>query len=466
MDSTRGLRRQVTACIIANQGLFLIGINLGWSSAVNEHLLSGVLGYKYTQDQLSWAVSLLDLGTVFAPLPTGYLMNKIGRKFTFLLIASLFTLSWCLKVISVQPGFLYAAQILAGVARGVGLTVTPMYSGEIAETGLHGMLSTIFKLMFYSGMLLMIIVAPYMNYTTISYMGLTFSLLFFFSLFYIPDTPYYYCAVKKEREAFQSLKWLRNQDKTENASVLNKELAMIKVAIEKVMGEDSGFRGLIMKPSNRRALFIVLGLFILQRMIGLNTIIGYGSITLPKGHPFITPQTGMISFVVALFISSALIALFIDRIGTKPLLISSSIGCGFCTSVIAVYYWCDRTNGKAAVAGFFWVPYLFFVLEAFVFSIGVGVVPTVYLSQLFPINVVGQASAASVIVASFVTFVINKAYFYVGVQFGIFMMYVFFSMSAFGCAAFTHFFAIETRKKRDAEIVPVGSVIETASARK
>lgn len=85
---------------------------------MNEHLLSGVLGYKYTQDQLSWAVSLLDLGTVFAPLPTGYLMNKIGRKFTFLLIASLFTLSWCLKVLSVQPGFLYAAQILAGVARG------------------------------------------------------------------------------------------------------------------------------------------------------------------------------------------------------------------------------------------------------------------------------------------------------------------------------------------------------------
>jgi SP family facilitated glucose transporter-like MFS transporter 8 len=51
-----------------------------------------------TRDQGSWIVSLLGVGGILAPIPTGHLVNKIGRKTMLLLSALPFIVSWLLMI--------------------------------------------------------------------------------------------------------------------------------------------------------------------------------------------------------------------------------------------------------------------------------------------------------------------------------------------------------------------------------
>jgi len=65
-----------------------MGTVLGWTSPSQEKILSGeVFNFDVTLDDFQWIGSVVNLGAALSCLPTGFLVDLIGRKNTMLVIS-------------------------------------------------------------------------------------------------------------------------------------------------------------------------------------------------------------------------------------------------------------------------------------------------------------------------------------------------------------------------------------------
>jgi SP family facilitated glucose transporter-like MFS transporter 8 len=72
-------------------GGFALGNVLSWTSPTQ-----GVLEEKLGTNSWAWVGALMALGAAVAVLPVGYLIDKIGRKYTMLGLVLPFTAGWAL----------------------------------------------------------------------------------------------------------------------------------------------------------------------------------------------------------------------------------------------------------------------------------------------------------------------------------------------------------------------------------
>lgn len=76
----------------------MVGNNFGWSSFASLQFLEGTAGFSVTKGEFSLVESLLAFGAAVSCLPTGYVMDKFGRKKVLLGLAPIFLLGWCLLI--------------------------------------------------------------------------------------------------------------------------------------------------------------------------------------------------------------------------------------------------------------------------------------------------------------------------------------------------------------------------------
>lgn len=72
-------------------GGFALGNVLSWTSPTQ-----GVLEDKLGTNSWAWVGALMALGAAVAVIPIGYLIDKIGRKYTMLGLVLPFTAGWAL----------------------------------------------------------------------------------------------------------------------------------------------------------------------------------------------------------------------------------------------------------------------------------------------------------------------------------------------------------------------------------
>lgn len=88
----------------------MMGMFVGWSSAVLATLRSPDSEVRLSDAQLSWTVSVLYIGSTLSPVPTGWLMDVLGRKYTLMLLASTAIASWAILVLVQDPTGIYVAR--------------------------------------------------------------------------------------------------------------------------------------------------------------------------------------------------------------------------------------------------------------------------------------------------------------------------------------------------------------------
>lgn len=98
--------------LLATLGLFMMGMFVGWSSAVLATLRSPDSEVRLSDAQLSWTVSVLYIGSTLSPVPTGWLMDVLGRKYTLMLLASTAIASWAILVLIQDPTGIYVARYI------------------------------------------------------------------------------------------------------------------------------------------------------------------------------------------------------------------------------------------------------------------------------------------------------------------------------------------------------------------
>ena len=211
-------------------------------------------------------------------------------------------------------------------------------------------------------------------------------------LFFVPESP----------------RWLAKQEKTEEAkNILEKiggayhaeqELAEIKNAVE----QESGSLTQLFKGKMLTALLIGVTLAVCQQATGINVFLYYA----PKifaNMGFGTSAALYQTIIVgAVNLSFTIIAIWtVDKLGRKPLMLVGSLGMAVSMFIIggAAYY--NNTNT--------WV--LIFILGYIAcFALSLGPVVWVYLSEIFPTKIRGQAMSIATFALWIACFIISQTF--------------------------------------------------------
>lgn len=82
--------------------LMLAGITLGWSSPMIQYIANGKSPVHMSSEQESWMVTFIDIGNIIVSIPSGILMNYLGRKYTLYLSIPLAMAGWMLILTAQQ----------------------------------------------------------------------------------------------------------------------------------------------------------------------------------------------------------------------------------------------------------------------------------------------------------------------------------------------------------------------------
>ncbi|MGL6196115.1 MAG: sugar porter family MFS transporter, partial [Thermoguttaceae bacterium] len=318
-------------CLVAALGGFLFGFDTGVVSGTTESLEKL---YNLTPVTKGWFVGSALWGCVLGALLAGTLADKFGRKPVLVLASILFFIS------AVGCGFppnyplLVVARFVGGLGVGVASMIAPLYISEIAPANHRGRLVAIFQfaiviglsLSYYSNALILTISTNYPE--TAQKLGLSLilveqnwrgmflaetipALLFFFSIFLIPESPRFLAKIGKWEKTLDIMK------KIHGTQTAEKEVAEIKNSLNEETGKISELFG-----KYKFGLLIAVLLMFFSQFTGINVIMYYG--------PEVFKAAGFsesFSFWIQSIVGTAnivftVIALWkVDSLGRKPLMI-------------------------------------------------------------------------------------------------------------------------------------------------
>ena len=426
----------------------MMGMFLGWPSPVLQKITSPTSEVYLTSDQISWMISVLYIGSTLSPIPTGWMTNCLGRKMTFMVLASVAITSWLFLIAVQNPTGIYIARFLGGMWGGSAYTIAPLYLCEITEPKVRGAINALFTLLAYCGIMFEYCIGPHVSFTLLSILSALIPIFFVIALVWIPESPYYYLMKNNAKGAGTSLMWLRCK---ENIVDVEEELTSIQRAVILDMQNRGTFRDLVSTPANIRALLIVEIAAILQRMSGISVIMAYASTAIPQ-TPYLTSNDCAIILCFVWIIFGVVSTLLVDKLGRRPLLAMSCAGCGIATGCLAVWFYLQDNNMNVLQEKYSLFPFACFIMYGIFFPIGLGCVPSMVQGEMFPANTRSLASGVTSTVISLTSFITNKMYQSIGDWYGLYINYVIFSVCSFCGVYFSLNTLLETRGKTLQEI--------------
>lgn len=379
------------------------GILFGYDTAV----ISGTTEIVKNQFQLTdmmegWYVGCALIGSICGVLVAGTLSDYLGRKLTMLISAALFSISAIGCAVCGTFDALVAYRIIGGVGIGIVSIVSPIYISEVSPARIRGTLVSLYQLAVTAGFLLAYLANWLIDSNIDSSLvtgdaGLTLwqkmmnteawrgmlgsetlpALLFFFIIFFIPESP----------------KWLIVNGKLDKASaVLSKIYASEKEVKEEIEttrnslnGETKGKWADLLKPGILTAVIAGSAIAILGQFMGVNAVLYYG----PKifaDAGFDNPMFSTVLVGVVNCVTTVLAVFIIDRVGRKQLIYWGVSGMILCLVAIGTYFAWGQQLGLGN--GFMLT---FFLAYVFCTAISICAIVFVLLSEMYPNSVRGRA---------------------------------------------------------------------------
>lgn len=328
--------------LVAALGGFLFGFDSGVINGTVEALQSE---FGSNDVGTGFNVASMLLGCAVGAFFAGNIADRFGRRPAMIITGIAFIISaWGSGISGSSPEFVFF-RIIGGLAVGAASILAPAYISEIAPPSIRGKLATLQQLMIVTG-LFMAFVSNYfiagsagsaeevfmMGFEAWQWMYWVEILpasLFLIALFFIPESPRYLVAAKKEDEARSVINSLSTAQNTDE------KIADIRSTLK---GGRPSMSDLLHKHTGNvhPLVWVGLGLAALQQFTGINVVFYYGA-TLWQAAGF-TESVSLLSNVVTGVVNIAFtfvaIAL-VDRLGRKPLLLIGALGQAVMLAVLA-----------------------------------------------------------------------------------------------------------------------------------
>lgn len=428
--------------VLAALGGFLFGYDTGIISVANPYIAKSLHFGSFGE---SWTVGALLLGAISGAALSGWTADAFSRKWTKLASGTIYALAALGSAFAPTLITLCTARYVLGFAVGTASFVSPMYISEQSPRRLRGAMTTFNQVMVTLGILIAYIAGFALkgfdhNWRWMLGFGALPGVALAIGMILVPHTPRWLVEKDRRDEAETVLTHSRNND----------EVAAELDDIEEVSRAQEGLRVRDLLSRRIRPLLVVgVGLAVFQQVLGINTVIYYGTTILHyMGYPLgasvgETVYLGIINWVFAL-----IAVLLLDRVGRRPLLLVGTVGQVLGLSALGFFFHQSpafiRANPEMGVAS------VMFYLAAF--EISLGPIFWLMIAEIFPLRVRPKAMAAATMANWTFNFLIS--YFFLDMtkgigRDGVFWMYAFFGL---GALAFFFFKVPETKERSLEEI--------------
>jgi sugar porter (SP) family MFS transporter len=371
---------ELTAGIAALAGL-LFGFDTG--------IISGAILFIKNEFHLAplteeFLVSAALIGAVCGCVLSGRVTDAIGRRSTILITAGVFSVGSVLSAIAPNVGLLVVGRLAVGLAIGVASYTAPLYIGEIAPPNLRGGLVTLNQLAITIGILLSYVVdalfAPHQGWRWMLASGVLPAIALELGVVFLPESPRWLLLHGFKERAKETLARIRATEDN-------------RAEIEEILEHAQTGRGKIadlLRPMSMRVIFLGAGLAVIQQVTGINTVIYYAP-TIFQAAGFQSAQAsitatagvGLVNVIMTI-VSIPLV----DRLGRRPLLLTSLTGMLISLVSLAIGF----ALGGPALR---WIGVLSLAVYIASFAIGLGPVFWLLISEIFPLNIRGQAASVA-----------------------------------------------------------------------
>ncbi|KAG8370099.1 hypothetical protein BUALT_Bualt14G0082300 [Buddleja alternifolia] len=372
---------------VAVCGSFEFGSCVGYSSPTQSAIREDL---NLTLSQYSMFGSIITIGAMFGAITSGRIADLIGRKGAMRMSAIFCIMGWLAVYFSMGAWSLDVGRFFTGYGIGIFSYVVPVFIAEIAPKNLRGGLATLNQLMIVCGASIAYVLGTVVTWRTLALTGLLPCLVLLLGLFFIPESPRWLAKVGRKKEFELALRKLRG----ENADV-SQESAEIQASIDSLQDLPKVRMMDLFDAKYMRPLIVGVGLMVFQQFGGINGIGFYSSETFVAAG-FSSGKIGTIAFAIIQVPVTVLGAILMDKSGRRPLLMVSAAG---------TFLGCILTGASFFLKGqalfLEWVPILAvsgILVYIAAFSIGMGPVPWVIMSEVFPIHVKGVAGSMVVLV--------------------------------------------------------------------
>ncbi|KAG5587595.1 hypothetical protein H5410_048029 [Solanum commersonii] len=377
---------------VAVCGSFAFGSCAGYSSPIQSAIREDL---NLSIAEFSLFGSILTFGAMIGAITSGPIADYIGRKGAMRMSGGFCVAGWLAIYFAQGVLALDIGRLATGYGMGVFSYVVPVFIAEIAPKDLRGALTTINQLMICCGVSVSFIIGTMMTWRTLALTGLIPCVILIFGLFIIPESPRWLAKIGHQKEFELALHKLRGKD-----ADISEEAAEIKDYIETLEKLPKVNLFDLFQRRYSSSLIVGVGLMVFQQFGGINGICFYtGSIFESSGFP---SDIGTIIYAIIQVPITALGAALIDRAGRKPLLLVSGTGLviGCVLTGVSFYLKLNCLNQghdiAIKVAPILAVTGILVYIGSF--SVGMGAVPWVVMSEIYPINIKGAAGSLATLV--------------------------------------------------------------------
>ncbi|XP_055691157.1 facilitated trehalose transporter Tret1-like [Lutzomyia longipalpis] len=193
-------------------GLFM-GLYVGWTSPMvtifsskeETPLPSGPM----TQTEISLMSSLLYIGAIIGAFLSGWLANRIGRKWGIFISMVPQIFANVLIIVAEEPILLLLARTVNGFVVGVANVVLPIFLSEISEDSLKTTIGLFSGIIFNIGIFLGKFLTGFFGIYAVPIFTFPLTVIFIGAFFICPDTPEYLLLRNRLQDAEKSLKFYR-----------------------------------------------------------------------------------------------------------------------------------------------------------------------------------------------------------------------------------------------------------------
>jgi sugar porter (SP) family MFS transporter len=394
------MNRKLTPWMLGVAGVtFLAGLLFGYDQGV----ISGALPLLQADLDLSTleseiVTSWVTLGALFGALVAGGTADRIGRRWTAVGAGVLFAVGAVVEAAAPGAGVLTVGRVITGLGVGFASVVAPLYAAEMAPKRLRGR--------FVSTYQLAITVGIFLAYLADDALTGSDRWRLMFALAVIPGVALAIGFLVMPESARWLLKVGRRDDaraslvKVDGGELADAELATLETDLADEAREGQASWAEVFSPALRHALFVGIGLAVLQQVTGINAIIYYANeIFAEAGFTTAEEQAKATLYavgatnVLATFVAVA----WVDRFGRRPLMFTGLVGMTVSLAAVGLSFAALGNEPEGAtstsVGGIVTVLALVVFIASFAFSLG----PIVWtlISEIYPNRVRGRAIAVA-----------------------------------------------------------------------
>jgi len=348
-------------------------------------------------------VSVVLIGAMIGAIVGGAIADRIGRRATLVWAGGIFIAGSVLAPLSGSVLVLIVARAIIGIGIGFTSVTAPVYVSELAPPQSRGMLIGLYQFALTVGIALANLVGYWLAvqqaWRLMFGIAVVPTVFFLGVILTVPESPRWLFAHGRPKEAAAVLRIYTDEMGAQR--FLDDIEQGLKMPMEQRWSA-------LWSPAVRGALFIAVGLTVLQQVTGINTIIYYGpqifELAGTSSHANAILATLIVATVnvVATVVGIALV----DRVGRKPLLYVGVTGMTIALFALSFAFGHQGMLGPSL--GSIAITCLVVYIACFAFSL--GAIAWILVAEVFPLRVRGRGVAAGTLFSGIANFAVSLTF--------------------------------------------------------